>query len=369
METHVDLSAINGLFKTADREGRNYLYEYEVYDLIRFVGSETPPCCLFLAKEDRLQPEMLAAIPGERVVIKVVSPNILHKSDVEGVRIVEKENQSVLSTIRRMKAEIPEIYAGLIESGRAHAPEAYQGLKGDDLITAIANDIRGVILVQFMPPDSQEFGNELLVSLRWTREFGMILNAGLGGTDTELYASRFRKGQAVVAASTAMITGDSFFKTFQQTISYEKLAGLTRGQKRIVTNDQLLELFSALIATGNAFSQFNPKAEFHIEELEINPFAFSNFLMLPLDGLCRFSNAKQTIIPRPIHKIDHLLHPKTIGLVGVSAKGGNMGRIIMDNILANGFAKAFTGKTTAGHVLSQSRMFLFTIPTSLSMPK
>lgn len=340
MQTHVNLDAIRGLFENADREGRNYLYEYEVYELIRFVGSETPPRWLFLSREDRLRPEMLDAIPGEKVVVKVVSPNILHKSDVAGVRIVEKDNQAVLSTIRRMKAEIPETYAGLIESGRAHAPETYQDLRGNDLIQAIADDVKGVILVQFMPPDSQEFGNELLVSLRWTREFGMILNAGLGGTDTELYARRFRKGQAVVSASTAMADGESFFKTFQQTISYKKLAGLTRGQKRIVTNDQLLELFSALITTGNAFSHLNPDAEYHIEELEINPFAFRNFLMLPLDGLCRFSTAGKPPESRPIEKIDHLLHPDSIGIVGVSATGGNMGRIIMDNILANGFNPA-----------------------------
>ncbi len=340
METHVDLSAIQGLFEKAHQEGRDFLYEFEVYELITHVGSESPPRWLFLPGEERLQPEMLEAIPGEKVVVKVVSPNILHKSDVDGVRIVEKENQSVLSTIRRMKAEIPEAFASLIESGKTHAPEAYRGLDGDALTQAISNDIKGVILVQFMPPDSQEFGNELLVSLRWTREFGMIINAGLGGTDTELYASRFRKGQAVVAASTAMVDGKHFFNSFKQTISYKKLAGLTRGQKRIVTNDQLLECFSALINTGNTFSPLNAEARFHIDELEINPFAFRNYLMLPLDGLCRFSPARKQPVPRPIDKIDYLLHPKTIGLAGVSAKGANVGRIIMDNILANGFDPA-----------------------------
>ena len=69
----------------------------------------------------------------------------------------------------------------------------------------------------------------------------MIISAGLGGTDTELYASRFRKGQAVVAASTEFTSGDEFFELFRHTISYKKLAGLTRGQQRIVTDEQLLE--------------------------------------------------------------------------------------------------------------------------------
>ncbi|MBU2646461.1 acetate--CoA ligase family protein [bacterium] len=340
METHVDFAGIRQLFENAVKEQRDALYEFEVYDLIRFVGSETPPRWVFLPKEDRLKPDLLDSIPGDKLVVKVVSPNILHKSDVDGVRIAAKDNQQLLSTIRRMKVEIPEKFAGLIERDPMHAPDAYRGLTGDDLKKAIADDIKGVILVQFMPPDSQEFGNELLVSLRWTREFGMILNAGLGGTDTELYASRFRKGQAVVAASTAMVNGETFFNTFKQTISYKKLAGLTRGQKRIVTDEQLLECFSALIATGNYFSPLNDKAPFYIDELEINPFAFSNYLMLPLDGLCRFSPSRRQIEPRPIDKIDKLLHPESIGIVGVSGKGANIGRIILDNILANGFDPA-----------------------------
>lgn len=89
-----------------------------------------------------------------------------------------------------------------------------------------------------MPPDSASFGNELIVGLRRTREFGMVISAGLGGTDTELYAERFRKGQAIVAALTAMTDGETFFRLFRQTVSYRKLAGLTRGQRRIVTDDR-----------------------------------------------------------------------------------------------------------------------------------
>jgi acyl-CoA synthetase (NDP forming) len=337
METHVDFEAITRLFNQAQSEGRCYLWEYEVYDLIRHVGSETPPRYEFLGKTDRLQPELLQTIPGRRLVVKIVSPTILHKSDVGGVRIVDKEQQTLLSTIRRMRYEIPEKMAAIIEADTAQAPVPYRGLSGEDLHKAIADDIQGVVLVQYMAPDSREFGNELLVSLRWTREFGMILSAGLGGTDTELYARRFRRGQAVVAASTRMVDGETFFELFRQTISYQKLAGLTRGQQRIVTDEQLLECFSALIATGNYYSAENPSAPYTIEELEINPFAFSDYLMLPLDGLCRFSIPGSPVETRPIHKIDRLLHPNTIGLVGVSTRETNIGRIILDNIVANGF--------------------------------
>lgn len=71
-----------------------------------------------------------------------------------------------------------------------------------------------------MPPDSAAFGNELIVGLRRTREFGMVISAGLGGTDTELYAERFRKGQAIVAALTDMVDGRAFFDLYRRTVSY-----------------------------------------------------------------------------------------------------------------------------------------------------
>jgi acyl-CoA synthetase (NDP forming) len=188
-----------------------------------------------------------------------------------------------------------------------------------------------------MPPDSEAFGNEMIVSIRNTREFGMIISAGLGGIDTELYAERFRKGQAIVASSTELTTGEAFFELFRKTISYKKLAGLTRGQRRIVTDEQLAECFSSFVAMANFYSPKNPEAPYVIEELEINPFAFTDYLMVPLDGLCKFSKPGRLPIPRPNKKIGNLLHPKTIGIIGVSASRINFGRVILNNILASGY--------------------------------
>lgn len=194
-------------------------------------------------------------------------------------------------------------------------------------------------MVQFMPPDSGAFGNELIVGLRNTREFGMIISAGLGGTDTELYAKRFRKGQAIVAAACELIDGEGFFELFRKTISYRKLAGLTRGQRRIVTDEQLIECFSSFIEISRMYSLANPAAEFVIDEMEVNPYAFTDFLMVPLDGMCKFSLPERFDNKRPVSKIDNLLHPKSIGLIGASANRKNFGRIILDNILAEGFSR------------------------------
>jgi acyl-CoA synthetase (NDP forming) len=337
---YVDFESIRVLFEQAQRENRNFLFEYEVYQLIRLIGGETIPRYLVLAKGERLSSEKLLAIPGEKVVIKAISPYIVHKSDVGAVRIVPKEPEQVLSAVRAMTYEVPEQYARGVMQTPDLAPDAYLGLRGQALTAAVSRDIRGFLLVQHMPV-SHEFGDELIVSLRETREFGMIISAGLGGTDTQLYTESLKKGRAVVAASTEMTDGEAFLDLFKETISYKKLAGLTRGQKRLVTDEQLLECFSALIAVGNYFSPAKGDSPFVIKELEVNPFAFVNYLMLPLDGLCRFALPDYPIVvPRPIMKLNNLLHPASIGVVGVSAREENVGRIIVRNILANGFAPA-----------------------------
>ncbi|MCP4341423.1 MAG: CoA-binding protein [Desulfobulbaceae bacterium] len=335
----INFAAISELFRSAQTEGRGFLFEYEVYNLLARSGAETPPKSILIPRGARPSEEELMALPGEKVVLKIVSPTIIHKTEVAGVCIVPKDPNKIRSAVRRMFYEVPENYARWFLANPDYVHEAYRGLKGEALVEAISRDLKGVLMVQFMPPDSGAFGNELIVGLRNTREFGMVISAGLGGTDTELYAKRFRKGQAIVAASCELIDGERFFELFRKTISYRKLAGLTRGQRRIVTDEQLIECFSSFIEMGRRYSPSNPDAEFILEELEVNPYAFTDFLMVPLDGMCKFSQPKMNENKRPVRKIENLLHPKKIGLIGASTKRKNFGRIILDNILAEGFPK------------------------------
>ncbi len=339
MQLTIDFSTITRIFSIAHEQQRDYLFEYEVYELLALSGAETPPKTLLIPRGSRPTDEDLSHFTGEKIVLKIVSPTIVHKTETQGVRIVPRIPEKVRAAVRRMFYEVPENFAALVERHPEHAPQSYAGLQGDDLLYAIENDVRGVMLTQFMPPDSSAFGNELIVGLRHSREFGTIISAGLGGTDTELYAKRFCKGQAIVAASVEMLDGEGFFRLFRKTISYQKLSGRTRGQQRIVSDEQLIECFSSFIHMGKYYSAQNPTAPFIIEELEINPFAFTDYLMVPLDGLCRFSLPHVASPERPIHKIHNLLHPERIGIMGVSATRKNFGRMILDNILGSGFPK------------------------------
>lgn len=333
----IDFKKITGIFQKAETEGRNRLFEYEVYNLLRASGAETPPAVQPIYRDTRPTNEELAGIPGNRLVVKILSTVIVHKTEVGGVCIIDNHPDKIRSAWRRMMVETAENFHRQITASDAHLPDHYQSLGEDDIAKAIRADIAGVLLCQYMPPDSEAFGNELIVSLRCTREFGMVITAGLGGTDTELYAGRFRKGQAVVSAATEGMDGDAFFRIFQKTIAYQKLAGLTRGQKRIVTDDQLIECFASFIEMGNNYSPANPDTAYVIDELEINPFAFTDYLMVPLDGMCSFSRPARPAALRPVSAIDKLLHPESIAVMGVSSTKTNFGRIILRNILANGF--------------------------------
>ena len=375
MKLYIQTDKINGLFVNAHAEKRNSLYEYEVYELIRLIGGETPLSYRFLGKDERITDEIFEEIPGDKVVVKIVSPNILHKSDIGGVKIIPKTRSDLLSTVREMMYDVPERYGKVL--GATH----------NGAIDQLRETLKGVLICEYLPIEALAFGNELLVSIRRTREFGMILTAGLGGTDTELYAQRFRPGQAVVSASTKMVDADRFFDLFKKTLSFDKLTGIGRGEKRKVTNEQLKECFAALIKIGNHYSPLNPGAPFVIEELEINPFAFYKYLMVPLDGLCRFSKSGDSSIShsvdpsvkviqsdkvptlrpaskksgepdnmptlqpvskrvpqfnnpstlRPISKIDQLLHPASMAIMGVSVSSRNPGQIILENIISGGF--------------------------------
>ncbi len=339
MKTNINFSRISDCFKQAADDDRAFLYEHETYELLRYSGAETPPKVHLIAKGYKPTDDELNSISGDKIVLKIVSPTIFHKTDIGGVKIIDKVPDKIRSSCRRMMDEVPEKYAAWIEKNREGAPESYRELYGEKLVIAISADIKGVLLCQFMPPDSAAFGNELIVSIRRTREFGMVITAGLGGTDTELYAQRFKKGQAVVSASTELSDGAAFFRYFKNTIAYKKLAGISRGQERIVSDDQLIECFGSFIEMANYYSPSHSDAPFVIDELEINPFAFTDYRMVPLDGICRFSSPNTLPAPRPVHKIDNLLHPQTIAIIGVSAENINFGRIILRNMIGGGFSK------------------------------
>ena len=140
----VDFESITRLFKSANEQGRDFLFEHETYELLKRSGAETPPRTNLLAKGSRPSDEVLTAIPGDKVVLKIVSPTIIHKTEVGGVRVVEKQPDKIRSAWRRMMAEVPENCTAMIQGNPAHAAENYRGLSAEQLQQAIARVIERI---------------------------------------------------------------------------------------------------------------------------------------------------------------------------------------------------------------------------------
>ena len=175
---------------------------------------------------------------------------------------------------------------------------------------------------------------DVRISLNNTREFGMVLSAGMGGLDAELDEGNFRKDRASVYAVTELTDADDFLGLFRRTLAYQRLAraGLPS------PDAQLKACFEQLLALASGYAPGNPEAPFVLRSLELNPVHIGNRLVVQ-QAQCEFGAPLAGRLSRPIHKIDKLLHPASIGIIGVSAGSMNFGRIILRNLMGSGYSK------------------------------
>jgi acetate---CoA ligase (ADP-forming) len=179
---------------------------------------------------------------------------------------------------------------------------------------------------------------ELRLRLHHTREFGLVISAGLGGLDAELDAGHFRKERAAVHAAVALSDAATFLKRFRRTLAYQRLAALAQRRGQPLPDAPLQDLFEGLLALANRYAPGRPDAEFVLQELELNPVQLDGGLSVG-GATCRFAGPTPAPLPRPIAKIDKLIHPQSIGVIGVSATKMNFGRIILRNLMGSGYPK------------------------------
>lgn len=302
--------AVEGTLWQVFNDDRTQLFEHEVYSIVQLVGAISPPHHVFVPTEALLSEEALLQFPGDRVVIKLVSPDVVHKTDNDGIAFVNKEYDAVLREIDRLVSR--------------HRDTA---------------DVRGVLVVEFVERSQAGFGGELFVGIRATREFGPVIAAGLGGIDTEYLARKMKPGIAVAKAVASETTAEEFFELFKATAAYEILAGQARGRKRIVSDGELLRCFRAFIFLAQRFCVDRGEEGPDVAELEVNPFSFRRQGMVPLDGRGRLGTAVHATVPRPLEGVTRMLEPRSMAIVGVSATSMNFARIILGNVLQTGFPR------------------------------
>ncbi len=199
------------------------------------------------------------------------------------------------------------------------------------LLTALGSG-----LAEDLAPLTSNHG-ELRVSLHNSREFGLVLSAGLGGLDGELSESNFRQDRAAVHAAVELCDSADFLQRFKRTLAYQKLAGYARHAQGSVPDEQLTQFFEQLLQLGRGAAT-DAGAPWVLQTLTLELW-LSNGQLLVSSAQCSFSPPPPARLARPIAKIDKLLHPTSIGLIGVSATSMNFGRIILRNLVGSGYSK------------------------------
>jgi acyl-CoA synthetase (NDP forming) len=180
---------------------------------------------------------------------------------------------------------------------------------------------------------------ELRISLVNTREFGPVISAGLGGLDGALADRDLNQDRGGAHAATELTDAQDFLALFRRTLAYRKLAAIAERERRPRPDAQLEATFARLLALAGSLCAQDPAASPVLETLELDPVRVGDRL-LALAAHCAFGPPKARPLPRPIHKIDRLLHPASIGIVGVSATSMNFGRIILRNLMGSGYPNA-----------------------------
>ncbi|MDH7484151.1 MAG: acetate--CoA ligase family protein, partial [Spirochaetales bacterium] len=162
-------------------EGRRSLTELEGMTLLTAMGIRTPRFWLvqsadaFLEKLNRDAPAAGSEprpgpFPGAKAVVKVISPDILHKTEAKGVEIVENTAEAIVAALRRMEARF--------------ATTRRDGFTVNEFVAFEA-----------------KLGHEMIFGYRFAPDFGPVVSFGPGGIYTEYLATKFAFGAANLVCS------------------------------------------------------------------------------------------------------------------------------------------------------------------------
>lgn len=202
------------------RTGRLHIGEVKGKNILQAYGFQIPDGHLATSAEEAIE---IANRIGYPVALKIVSPDIVHKSDMGGVRLNITNPDGVADYFDLMMIRIGQ-----------RAPEAW---------------IEGVYVEKMLNP-----GLEVIIGMSRDPQFGPMLMFGLGGIFVEIMKD--------VTFHLAPITEDEAVQMLKSTRSYEILQG-RRGQRGV----DLAAIANGLQRISQLTTDFP-----QIVELDINPF-------------------------------------------------------------------------------------------------
>jgi acetyltransferase len=194
------------IIAAARRDNRQTLFENEAKQLFAAHGAPVTKDLLAGTADEAVE---IAKKIGSDVVLKIVSPDILHKSDAGGVKIK-----------LRSKKDIRKAFGEIMHNAQEFDPGA---------------DIRGVLVCPMAPG-----GVEVIIGTKYDDQFGPVIMYGLGGIMVEILKD--------VSFRVLPITPTNARKMIEQTKSYPILNG-ARGKPPLDTQAlrKLLMLCSEIV--------------------------------------------------------------------------------------------------------------------------
>ncbi|MGA7541503.1 MAG: acetate--CoA ligase family protein, partial [Nitrososphaeraceae archaeon] len=146
--TQVD--KVREVYDDVRKSNHNVITEESAKAILTEYGISVPPYALVKNAQEAQDKAKQLGFP---LVAKIVSPDILHKTDVKGVRVGLKTEQEVRDAFDDMYGRLSSKY-----------------------------DTKGVILEKMVDP-----GLEIIVGLQNDPQFGPVIMLGLGGIYTEIF--------------------------------------------------------------------------------------------------------------------------------------------------------------------------------------
>ncbi len=151
-EADICTEPINSIITNALAEGRNFLFSSEGIEIVGSTGISIPAAKIAHNLEEALA---FAGEIGYPVVMKIVSRDILHKSDAGGIILnIEKDEEAI------------DAYEAIIYNAKSYKSDAR---------------IDGIEVSEMVDPDV-----ELIIGARRDPSFGPIVMCGLGGIYVEI---------------------------------------------------------------------------------------------------------------------------------------------------------------------------------------
>ena len=265
----------------AVRDNRSYLMEHESKEILEGAGIATTGYLVARSEDEALA---LCEKIGFPVVMKIVSPDVVHKSDAGGVRL----NLQSADDVRKA-------YRGMMDTFK------YQHIEG--------------ITIQRMAAP----GIEAIIGVTRDPSFGPLIMFGLGGVFVEVLRD--------VSFRILPITEKDAAEMIEEIRGSDILKGYRGRPVDLQSLQQLLLKISRLI-------EENPE----IHELDLNPLFLYSEGYIAVDARMFVREPAQTETTATGAKNLHdFFYPKSIAVIGASDVKGKLGYNVFCNLVSHGY--------------------------------